>query len=81
MPLADPISATPTSNYPELALAVSFATSTPGENVADFQSRIRSRGEWGQSEVGRHRGELVFTRESARRLVEMLEQVVGGELG
>jgi hypothetical protein len=76
MPLAHPLSATPTSNFSEPAVAIAFASSTPGENVTDFQSRIHSRGDWGRSEVGRHRVELVFTRESAARLVEMLAWVL-----
>jgi len=78
MPLAHPLSAYPTNNYSEPAVAIFFATSTAGENVNSFQARIASRGGWGRSEVGRHRVELVLTRKSAMRLVEMLEPMVGG---
>lgn len=74
MPLAHPTSATRTSNFGQLAIAVSFALAKPGETVADFQTRINSRGEWGQWRYGRHKVELVLTKESAKRLVELLNQ-------
>jgi hypothetical protein len=72
MPLAHPTSATPTSNFGEPAIAISFALARPGETVKDFQVRIASRGEWGQSMNGRDKVELVLTRESVERLVGML---------
>jgi hypothetical protein len=77
MPLAHPLSATPTSNFSETAIAVTFATSRPGENVKDFRLRIGSRGPWGQSEVGRDRVELVLTKQTAERLIEILGPFVG----
>ena len=49
MPLAHPVSATPTSNVGEAAIAVTFALARPGETSDDFQMRINSRGEWGQT--------------------------------
>lgn len=76
MPLAHPISATPTANYSDPAIAISFATAKPGEDVDAFQFRINSRGgEWGQSRYGRERVELVLTEDSVERLVELLARV------
>lgn len=72
MPLAHPVSATPTENFGQPAIAVSFALAKPGETVDDFQRRIASRGEWGQTRYGRHKAELVLTEESVARLVKML---------
>lgn len=72
MPLAHPTSATPTSNFGEPAIAVSFALAKPGETIEDFQTRINSRGEWGQTRYGREKVELVLTAESVERLVELL---------
>ena len=72
MPLAHPVSATPTSNFGQPAVAVSFALARPSETVDDFRLRIASRGEWGQSRYGREKVELVLTIESMERLVEML---------
>lgn len=74
MPLAHPTSATPTSNFGQPAIAVSFALAKPGETVDDFQTRIASRGEWGQTRYGREKVELVSTEESVQRLVECLEK-------
>jgi hypothetical protein len=65
-------SASPTPNFGEPAIAVSFAFAKPGETVEDFQLRINSRGEWGRSKYGREKVELVLTRESVERLVEPL---------
>jgi len=75
MPLAHPISATPTPNFaePAIAVAVAFALAKPGETADDFQTRIASRGDWGQSRIGRHKVELVLTRESVERLAAMVE--------
>lgn len=74
MPLAHPVSASPTSNFGQPAVAVSFALAKPGETVDDFQLRINSRGEWGQSRVGRHKVEVVLTRKSMERLVGLITQ-------
>lgn len=73
MPLARPTSATPTSNFGAPAVAISFALAKPGETVDDFQLRITSRGEWGQTRYGRDKVELVLTKESVERLVELLK--------
>lgn len=51
MPLAHPVSATSTTNFGEPAIAVAFALAKPGETVANFQTRINSRGEWAPVEV------------------------------
>jgi hypothetical protein len=40
--------------------------------VEGFRTRIGSRGEWGQSRVGRHSVELILTRKSAERLIELV---------
>lgn len=77
MPLAHPLSARTTTNFSEQAVAISFATALPGENVNDFNTRITDVGPWGQSGVSRHRVELVFTREAALKLIEILVPVVG----
>ena len=68
VPLAHPVPATPTSNFGEPAIAVSFALAKPGETINDFQLRIASRGEWGQTRFGRDKVELVLTTESLQRL-------------
>lgn len=73
MPLAHPTSATPSSNFDEPAIAVSFALAKPGETIEDFQKRIASRGQWGQTRYGRNKVELVLTEESAERMVELLQ--------
>lgn len=80
MPLAQPVSATPTSNFGQPAVAVSFALARPGETINDFQVRISSRGEWGQTRYGRDKVELVMTRESAQRLIELLSATGGHEV-
>lgn len=72
VPLAHPVSATPTSNFGEPAIAVAFALAKPGETVNDFQLRIASRGDWGQTRFGRDKVELVLTKESLQRLAELL---------
>jgi len=72
MPLAHPVSAKPTSNFGESAIAISFALAKPGETVDDFQTRIASRGEWGQTRYGRDKVELVMTWESVEMLVGLL---------
>lgn len=72
MPLAHPVSATPSSNFGQSAIAIAFALARPGETVDDFQTRIASRGEWGQTRYGREKIELVLTEESVERLAELL---------
>lgn len=75
MPLAHPVSATPTINFGEMAVAISFVFAKPGETVDDFQTRIASRGEWGQTRYGRGKAELVLTKESIERLLVLLDAV------
>ena len=77
MPLAHPSDIQRTDNYSAPAVVISFATSKPGEDVADFQARIVSRGIWGQPGRGRHGVEIVLTRESAEALIGLLAPVVG----
>jgi len=72
MPLAHPTSARATSNFGRPAIAVTFALAHPGESVDDFRRRIASRGEWGQSMVGRSKVELVLTEESIADLLQTL---------
>ena len=72
MPLSHPTSVTPTSNFGQPAIAVSFALAKPGESIDDFRTRIAARGEWGQSRVGREKIELVLTNDSAVLLTELL---------
>lgn len=72
MPLAHPVSATPTANFGQPAIAIYFALAKPGESVDDFQLRISSRGEWGQTRYGREKVELVLAAESVERLLELL---------
>ena len=73
VPLAHPQSITTTNNYDESCVAVAFATSRPGEPLADFRHRIATRDHY-----SRTRGvELVFDREAATELVRMLVPVVG----
>lgn len=73
MPLAHPVSATPSTNFGQSAIAISFALAKPGETVEDFQLRINSRGEWDQTRYGREKVELVLTAESVERLVGLLD--------
>jgi hypothetical protein len=75
MPLAQPVSAYPTSNFGQPAVAISFALAKPGETVDDFQPRINSRGEWGQSRYGQEKVEMVLTEESVERLVGLLAEL------
>ena len=54
-------------------MAIAFATSRPGEPLADFRHRLSVRDRY-----TRTRGmELVFDREAATELVRMLIPVVG----
>ena len=73
MPLAHPTSITATNNYTEPCVAVAFATSKPGEPLADFKHRLATRDHY-----TRTRGvELVLDRKAATELVRMLIPVVG----
>ena len=73
MPLAHPRSIDTTSNYSEPCVAVVFATSRPGEQLADFRHRLSVRDHY-----TRTRGvELVLDKEAATELVRMLVPVVG----
>ena len=73
MPLAHPQSITTTANYDDPCVAVVFATSRPGEQLADFRHRLSVRDHY-----TRNRGvELVFDREAATELVRLLIPVVG----
>ena len=73
VPLAYPTSITKTSNYEEPCTVVAFATSRPGEPLADFKARLSVK-DW----YSRTRGmELVLDREAAIELVRMLVPVVG----
>lgn len=73
VPLAHPQSITPTSNYSEPCVAVAFATSRPGEPLAEFKHRLSANDFY-----SRTRGvELVLDREAATELVRLLIPVVG----
>ncbi len=56
MPLARPVSASPTSNFGELTIAISFALAKLGETVDDFQSRIGSPGRDGSDKLWEGQG-------------------------
>jgi hypothetical protein len=77
MPLAHPLDIQRINNYSAPAIAITFATSKPGEDVDDFQARLRARSVWGEPGRGRHGVELAFTRDTAEELVRMLTSVVG----
>ena len=73
VPLAHPQSITPTNNYSEPCVAVAFATSKPGEPLAEFKHRLSVRDHY-----SRTRGvELVLDRDAATELVRLLIPVVG----
>ena len=73
VPIAHPQSITPTNNYSEPCAAVAFATSRPGEPLADFRHRLSA-----SDFYSRTRGmELVLDREAAIELVRLLIPVVG----
>ncbi len=77
MPLAHPISTTTSSNFgPEPFLVVKFITADPGEAFTDFSHRTEHPGktQWGQRGAGEHKTELIFDRNSAARLVDMLSE-------
>jgi hypothetical protein len=73
VPLAHPTSITTTSNYEEPCVAIAFATSRPGEPLADFKHRLAA-----SDYYSRTRGlELVLDRKAAVELVRFLIPVVG----
>jgi len=73
VPLAHPLTITVTSNYEEPCVAIAFATSRPGEPLADFKHRLSA-----SDHYSRTRGvELVLDREAAVELVKLLIPVVG----
>ena len=73
VPLAHPQSIITTNNYDEPCVAVAFATSRPGEPLADFKHRLSVRDYY-----TRTRGvELVLDRQAATELVRLLIPVVG----
>ena len=74
MPLAHPTSTTTTTNYGEEMLAVTFMTADPGEAFVDFTHRIEHPRQhaWGQRGPRESRSELIFDRNSAERLVDLL---------
>ena len=73
VPLAHPQSITATNNYDEPCVAIAFATSRPGEPLADFRHRLSVRDHY-----TRTRGvELVLDKEAATELVRMLIPMVG----
>lgn len=73
MPLAHPTSITTTTNYDQPCAVIAFATSRPGEPLADFKHRLSMKDSY-----TRTRGvELVLDREAATELVRMLVPVVG----
>lgn len=53
-------------------MPLAHPTSATRETVEDFQKRINGRGEWGRTRYGWEKVELVMTRESAERLMELL---------
>jgi hypothetical protein len=62
-----------TDNNSELCVAVAFATSKPGEPLADFRHRLSARDHY-----SRTRGvELVLGKDAATELVRLLIPVVG----
>ena len=73
MPLAHPQSITATTNYDEPCVAVAFATSRPGEPLADFKARTSGRDYYTRT----HGVELVLDRDAATELVKLLIPVVG----
>ena len=59
-------------------VAVAFATSGPGETLADFKHRLSVRGHYSRTKGV----ELVFDKETAEDLVRLLIPVVGrAEIG
>ena len=74
MPLAHPISTTTTTNFGEEMLVVTFMTADLGEAFVDFTHRVEHPRQtvWGQRGPREARSELIFDRESAKRLEDLL---------
>lgn len=74
MPLAHPTSTTTTDNYGEEMLIVAFMTAHPGEAFSDFSHRVEHPRQtvWGMRGPRESKTEMIFDRESAKRLVELL---------
>jgi len=74
MPLAYPTSTTTTTNYGEEMLVVTFMTADAGEAFTDFTHRVEHPRQtvWGQRGPRGSRDEMIFDRESATRLVDLL---------
>jgi len=74
MPLAHPTSTTTTTNYGEEMLVVTFMTADLGEAFVDFTHRVEHPRQtvWGRRGPRESRSELIFDRESAKRLVDLL---------
>ena len=73
VPLTHPQTITTTSNHDEPCVAVVFATSRPGETLADFKHCLSVRDHYSRTKGV----ELVLDREAAVELVKMLVPVVG----
>ena len=83
MPLAHPTRVDTTANYGAPLLAVTFLESRPGEALSDFEYRVAHPPEpvWGMRGPRQERSELIFTPQSARRLVELLTSFIEEEPG
>ena len=79
MPLAHPVRTNTTKNYGEPLLVVAFEESRPGETLDSFEYRIENppSAVWGQRGPRQERTELIFTRDAAVRLIEMLRPYAG----
>ena len=73
VPLAHPQKITATSSYEEPCVAITFATSRPGEPLADFRHRLSVRDHYSRTKGV----ELILDREAATELVRLLLPVVG----
>ena len=73
VPLAHPTSITTTTNYSVPCVAIAFATSRPGEPLADFRHCLSVRDHYSRTKGV----ELVLDREAATELVRLLIPVVG----
>ena len=74
MPLAHPTPTTTTPTYGEDLLAATFTHPDPGEAFVDFAHRVGHprKAVWGQRGPRESRSELIFDRNSAKRLVDLL---------
>jgi hypothetical protein len=78
MPLAHPTTATTTQNYGGEMVVITFMTSDPGEQFADFRHRVDDPRtiQWGIRGRRERRTELIFDQASAARLMELLADYV-----